>query len=103
MFERNVSRIEELTREQNSWWTETLNLIASENLLPSEPLNMVGTPRGIRLGTQEMTRVGMKEPEMGTIAGLIKECLIGGKFVGDRVKELRKGFQKICYSFDEVH
>lgn len=40
---------------------------------------------------------------MGTIAGLIKECLIDGKFVGDRVKELRKGFQKICYSFNEVH
>jgi glycine/serine hydroxymethyltransferase len=48
-----------------------------------------------------MTRVGMKEPEMASIAGLFKKCLMEGKYVGEEVRELRKGFQQVRYSFDE--
>jgi glycine/serine hydroxymethyltransferase len=48
-----------------------------------------------------MTRVGMKEPEMGIIAGLFKKCLMEGKYVGEEVRELRRGFQKVRFSFDD--
>ncbi len=76
------------------------NIILNMNLLPLESLDQVTNPAGIRLGVQEMTRVGMKEPEMEIIAGLFKKCLMDGKYVGDEVIEFRKKFQKVHYSFD---
>ena len=71
------------------------------NLLPFEPLDRVTNPAGIRMGVQEMTRVGMKEPEMQRIAELFKRCLIDKRFVGDEVSEFRAPFQKVHYSFDQ--
>ncbi|HUT51814.1 MAG TPA: serine hydroxymethyltransferase [bacterium] len=76
-------------------------IIINMNLLPFEPLEKVQNPAGIRLGVQEMTRVGMKEPEMERIAELFKKCLIDGGFIGEEVKELRKDYQTVHYSFDE--
>jgi glycine hydroxymethyltransferase len=75
-------------------------IIINMNLLPFEPLQKVQNPAGIRLGVQEMTRVGMKEPEMKLIADLFHKCLIEGKFIGDEVKEMRSAYQTIQYSFD---
>ena len=78
------------------------NIILNMNLLPFEPLDQVTNPAGIRLGVQEMTRFGMKEPEMGMIADLFKKCLKDGKYVGDEATELRQEFQTIHYSFDQL-
>ncbi len=75
-------------------------IIANMNLLPFEPLDRATSPAGIRLGVQEMTRVGMKEAEMEQIALLFKRCLMDKTFVGDEVKELRSHFQDVGYSFD---
>ena len=72
------------------------------NLLPFEPLENVNNPAGIRLGVQEMTRVGMKEDEMRQIASFFKQCLQDGVFVGKEVMEFRKGYQKVHYSFDDL-
>ncbi len=77
------------------------NIILNMNLLPSEPLENVSNPAGIRLGVQEMTRFGMKKKEMEIIAELFKKCLIDGKYVGEEVKEFRAQFQRIHYSFDQ--
>ena len=77
-------------------------IILNMNLLPNEPLENATNPAGIRLGVQEMTRAGMKEPEMQVIAGLFKKCLMDGKYVGDEVRELRRAFQQVHYSFDEL-
>jgi hypothetical protein len=70
------------------------------NLLPSEPLENVVNPAGIRLGVQEMTRMGMKEPEMEIIACLFKRCLLEGRHVAAEVSEFRRGFQQVAYSYD---
>ncbi len=78
------------------------SIILNMNLLPFEPLANVTSPAGIRIGVQEMTRFGMKEAEMETIAILLKKCLIEGKYVGNEVKEFRQHYQKIHYSFDDV-
>jgi len=78
------------------------NIILNMNLLPFEPLENVANPAGIRLGVQEMTRVGMKGPEMEVIAGLFKKCLGQGKYVGEEVKEFRRAFQQVEYSFDAL-
>ena len=77
-------------------------IIVNMNLLPFETLDKALSPAGIRLGVQEMTRVGMKEPEMERIAELFKKCLVDKKFVGDEVKEFRAKFQEVGYSFDGV-
>ena len=71
-------------------------------MLPFDPLKMNSNPSGIRIGVQEMTRVGMKEPEMDRIAELFKRCLMEKKFVGDEVKEMRSHFQTVNYSFDAM-
>ena len=75
-------------------------IIVNMNLLPFETLDKALSPAGIRLGVQEMTRLGMKEPEMEQIASLFKRCLKEKKFVGDEVKELRSRFCQVAYSFD---
>ncbi len=77
-------------------------VILNMNLLPFESLAHHDNPAGIRIGTQEMTRVGMKEPEMEQIAQLMYDCLVQGKKVGDEVRKLRSRFQKVCYSFDDA-
>ncbi len=75
-------------------------IIANMNLLPHETLDRATSPSGVRLGVQEMTRVGMKEPEMDRIAELFKRCLMDKKFIGDEVREFRTRFQDVGYSFD---
>jgi glycine hydroxymethyltransferase len=78
------------------------NIILNMNLLPFEPLENVANPAGVRLGVQEMTRLGMREPEMEEIARLFHSCLIDGKYVGEEASELRKGFQIVHFSFDQA-
>ena len=77
------------------------DIILNMNLLPFEPLERVTNPSGIRIGVQEMTRFGMKAQEMERIAELIKKCLKESHSVAHEVRELRKDFQKVQYSFDE--
>ena len=77
------------------------NIICNMNLLPFEPLSALQNPAGIRLGAQEMTRFGMKEPEMKQVAEFMKQVIIDEHFVGDEVTAFRDQFQKVHYSFDE--
>jgi len=51
---------------------EKANIIINKNLLPWDSLDRTSNPSGIRIGTQEMTRMGMKEGEMEEIALLMK-------------------------------
>lgn len=77
------------------------DIILNMNMLPFESLAQHDNPAGVRIGTEEMTRFGMKEPEMERIAELMFECVAKGSNVSDAVKEFRSSFQKVCYSFDE--
>ncbi len=81
---------------------EDNNIILNMNLLPFEPLENVANPAGIRIGVQEMTRVGMKEDDMKQIALFFKQCLQTGTHVGEEVKEFRTDFQDVHYSFDKA-
>ena len=60
-------------------------------------------PGGIRLGVAELTRLGMGKSEMKEIADIVHVALGGAKKreVVSRIRELRKGFQKVEYSFRE--
>ena len=60
-------------------------------------------PGGIRLGSSEVTRLGMKESDMQQIASLIKNVVIDNKDakkVASQVLDFRKNFQKTQYCFD---
>jgi glycine hydroxymethyltransferase len=58
-------------------------------------------PGGVRLGVAELTRLGMGRSEMKEIAQLVHLGLAGTKKreVVASIKELRRGFQKVKYSF----
>ncbi len=82
---------------------EDANIIINKNLLPWDTLEKTGNPSGIRIGTQELTHVGMKEDEMKEIAQLIKKIAVDGKSpqkIREDVIELKKGFNRIHYCFD---
>ncbi len=78
------------------------DIILNRNLLPKDPAKNVHHPSGLRIGVQEMTRFGMKAPEMEEIARLIRECVVDGKKVKEEVNRLRSRFQTVQYSFDRV-
>src|SRR3990170_4501498 len=80
---------------------ERANIIANKNLLPADtsPVH----PSGVRLGSQELTRIGMREPEMDEAAELIARVVVKGedpKRVAADVAAFRKGFQTIQYCFE---
>ena len=82
---------------------EEAGIILNKNLLPWDPLEKVNTPSGLRIGVQEMTRVGMMEDDMKEIARFMRRTLLDKedpKKVEKDVFEFRKQFQKVYYSFD---
>ena len=83
---------------------EKANIIINKNLLPWDSLEKTANPSGIRIGTQEMTKMGMKEADMEEIARLMKKIAIDG-VSPDKVKkeviELRRNYQKVQYCFDQ--
>ena len=80
---------------------ERANIIINKNLLPSD--KDPDKPTGIRLGVQELTRLGMKESEMQEVASLITQ-VVRGKAAVNKIKEeviaFRAGFQEVRYCFD---
>ena len=84
---------------------EKANIIVNRQLVPGDlkAKRHYMHPGGIRLGSSEVTRLGMKESDMQQIASLIKNVVIDNKDakeVASDVLELRKNFQKTQYCFD---
>lgn len=88
--------------EKVSKTLEINDIILNMNMLPHEPLKKHDRPDGIRIGVQEMTRVGMGTQEMGRIAELIKECIVDNKTVKEEVNRFRSEFQAVNYSYDNT-
>jgi glycine hydroxymethyltransferase len=81
----------------------TANIITNKNLIPGDTPENWDYPSGLRLGTTEVTRWGMKEAEMGRIADMIAGVLIEGREISSvrrDVAELRGSFRKLQYCFD---
>lgn len=82
---------------------ERANIIVNKNLLPRDKPQDWDHPSGLRIGTIEVTRLGMKEREMEQISDFIAEVLVAGQepeTVRRRVLEFRAGFQKLYYCFE---
>ncbi len=83
---------------------EKAYIIVNKNLLPWDDVNSALDPSGLRLGTQELTRIGMKESDMKDVAEFMKRIVIDKeepKKVGQDVAAFKEGFQTIHYCFAE--
>ena len=81
---------------------EDAGIITNMNMLPGDTKAM--TPSGLRLGVQELTRVGMGPTEMEEVAKLYGRVLIHGEdpaTVKSSVTALKGEFQTIRYCFNE--
>ncbi len=83
---------------------EDVGIILNKNLLPWDDVKNADNPSGIRIGVQEVTRLGMKEEEMDTIAELI-DMTIKGKRNKDEirkmVREFKSNYVTVKYTFEE--
>jgi len=81
---------------------EDAGIITNMNMLPGDTKAM--TPSGLRLGVQELTRVGMGNTQMEEVANLYARVLLKGEdpsSVKADVSALKGEFQTIRYCFNE--
>ncbi len=79
---------------------EQAGIITNMNTIPgdTDPLN----PSGLRLGTPELTRIGMKESEMDEVAEFYKRTLLDNENpqqIKQDVKTFREDYQDLHYCF----
>jgi len=83
---------------------EDSNIIANMNMLPRD--TKPKSPSGIRLGSQELTRLGMGEPHTAEGAERIARAIVqkgpAGRVKQDVIK-LKKDFQTIHYCYPADH
>ena len=81
---------------------ERAGIITNMNMLPGDTKAM--SPSGLRLGVQELTRLGMGVEEMKDVARFYSRVLIKGEdpsIVKNDVKMFKSDFQTIRYCFNE--
>ncbi|NYB52910.1 MAG: serine hydroxymethyltransferase [Methanobacteriaceae archaeon] len=78
---------------------EANNIILNKNLLPWDDVNRSDDPSGIRVGTQELTRRGLKESHMMEVAEFIKKVVVDGKDVKMEVTEFISSYDTVHYAF----
>jgi glycine hydroxymethyltransferase len=82
---------------------ERANLITNKNLIPSDTPANWDFPGGLRMGTIEVTRLGMKEADMDIIANFISRVLVNNEspeLVMEDVVDFRLPRQKLFYCFE---
>ncbi len=84
---------------------EKANIITNRQLLPGDIAagRHYMHPGGLRFGTQEVTRLGMRQSEMKEIAELVVRIIVKKEepaVVKKEVISMRKRFQKVYYAFD---
>jgi glycine hydroxymethyltransferase len=92
----NIGRAAKLAKD-----FESNNIILNKNLFPWDDVNRSDDPSGIRIGTQEITRRGLKESHMAEIAAYIKRVAVDGENIKDEVSEFIKQHNKVYYAFKE--
>jgi glycine hydroxymethyltransferase len=81
------------------------NMVTNKNLLPRDTAQDWDRPSGLRLGTIEVTRLGMHEPEMAMIAEFMARVLVEQEppdTVVEDVIAFRQGYQTLYYNFDHA-
>jgi glycine hydroxymethyltransferase len=81
------------------------NIVTNKNLLPSDTPEAWDRPGGLRMGTIEVTRLGMHEPEMAMIAEFMARVLVeqeSPEAVIEDVIAFRQSYQTLYYNFDHA-
>ena len=79
------------------------SIITNKNLVPEDKPDDWDHPSGLRIGTIEVTRLGMNEQDMDVIAGFIARVLVekeDPERVGKDVIDFRLPKQTLYYNFD---
>jgi len=79
------------------------NIITNKNLIPADRPEDWDCPGGLRMGTIEITRLGMGEVEMDTIANFIARVLVeraAPQGVREEVIAFRQPYQTLYYCFE---
>jgi glycine hydroxymethyltransferase len=79
------------------------SIITNKNLIPGDLPENWDHPGGLRMGTIEITRLGLMETDMDTIASFFERILIAGEephFVRKDVEDFRLPLQTFYYCFD---
>ncbi len=84
---------------------ERANVIVNRQLIPGDIKagRHYMRPGGLRIGTSEVTRLGMKEHEMGEIARLIARIVVqkqDSAMIKASVEEMRLSYQNVHYAFE---
>lgn len=82
---------------------EKAGIITNMNMIPGDTKPM--SPSGLRLGVQELTRLGMGADDMATVAGFYARVLLKGEApdtVRKDVTAFRSGFTELQYCFNEA-
>jgi glycine hydroxymethyltransferase len=83
---------------------ELANIICNKNLLVQDDISVAfDSPSGLRLGTQELTRIGMKEADMKSVADFYGRIIINKEDplkVKSEITAFRQQFPQIHYSLD---
>lgn len=86
---------------------EDSNIIANRNLIPGDIKagRHFRNPGGIRMGVQELTRLGMGANEMQEIADILYNVIIKKEdhdATKKRVKDLKSEFKRVKYAFEST-
>lgn len=77
------------------------DVILNKNLLPGDNVDDSDNPSGLRIGTQEITRRGLKEKEMDEVAEFIKRVAVDKENIKDEVREFMDQYTTVHYSFSQ--
>ncbi len=81
---------------------ESCNIVLNKNLLPLDDNKKSMNPSGIRIGTQEVTRIGFKESDIKYVAELISDIIIKKKDpekMREKVMDFKSQFDEVKYCF----
>ncbi len=84
---------------------EHCHIVLNKNLLPWDDNKKSQDPSGIRIGTQEVTRIGFDKSDMKELASLIFRAVVKQEpaekiILG--VKELKKNHKKVMYCYGDM-
>src|SRR5699024_7806644 len=78
---------------------ERNNIIANYQATPDE--EGFTASGALRMGVNEMTRFGFDAAAFEKLAGLMADCILRGKEVGDEIVKLRSQYQEMRYCFSD--
>ena len=86
-------------------YLENCGIILNKNLLPWDDNKRSQDPSGIRIGTQEITRIGFKETDVKELASIMSwaiKTMPDPSKVKEKVRELKSGFSQVQYCFGKL-